>query len=104
MQLIYNNAGILMNVAENASEECIIPSKVLSFAAFSTAGVYVFLLAAWLLGFLLPEQVVVLFILYTIFAGLLTVRHISILKKPAKVLLLGVAYAGMTTVLHSQFF
>jgi hypothetical protein len=85
-------------------DQCIIPSPLLKFVALSTAGVYIFLLSAWIFGLLLPEHVVVLFILYTIFAGLLTVRHISILKKPAKVLFLGVAYAGVTSILHSQFF
>jgi hypothetical protein len=93
-----------MNIANNLQEQCIIPDSILKFVAASTAGVYVFLLTAWIMGILLPEQVVVLFIIYTIFAGLLTVRHISILKKPAKVLLLGVAYAGVTSILHSQFF
>ena len=93
-----------MNTANQLHEQCIIPDPILKFVAASTDGVYLFLLAAWVMGILLPEHVVVLFILYTIFAGLLTVRHISILKKPAKVLLFGVAYAGVTSVLHSQFF
>lgn len=93
-----------MNTANKLHEQCIIPDPILKLVAASTAGVYIFLLAAWIMGILLPEHVVVLFILYTIFAGLLTVRHISILKKPAKVLLFGVAYAGVTSVLHSQFF
>jgi hypothetical protein len=93
-----------MNIAKDTNDQCIIPNPLLKFIALSTIGVYAFLLGVWVLGFLLPTQVVVLFILYTIFAGLLTVRHISILKKPAKVLLLGVAYAGVTSILHSQFF
>ncbi len=85
-------------------EECIIPNPLLKLITISTVGVYVVLLSAWAINILLPEQAVILLILYSVFAGLLTVRHLSILKKPAKVLALGVIYAGVTTVLHMQVF
>jgi hypothetical protein len=77
---------------------------MLKLIAYSTGGVYLTLLIAWAIGLLLPTQVVVTFIIYTLFAGLLTVRHISILRKPSKVLLLGVAYAVLVTILQSEIF
>jgi hypothetical protein len=77
---------------------------MLKLIAYSTGGVYLTLIVAWAVGLLLPTQVVVTFIIYTLFAGLLTVRHISILRKPAKVLLLGVAYAVLVTFLQSEIF
>jgi hypothetical protein len=84
--------------------ECIIPNPLLKLISISTAGVYIILLSAWAMGILLPEQAVILLILYSVFAGLLTVRNLSILKKPAKILALGIVYASVTTVLHMQVF
>jgi len=86
------------------SDECILPNPLLKVIAYSTAGVYVGLFAAWAAGLLLETQLVVLLILYSIFAGLLSVRHISILRKPGKVLVLGVFYAIGATLLHQTIF
>ncbi len=85
-------------------DECILPNPLLKVIAYSTAGVYVGLFAAWAAGLLLETQLVVLLILYSIFAGLLSVRHISILRKPGKVLMLGVVYAIAATLLHQTIF
>jgi hypothetical protein len=85
-------------------EECIIPNPLLKLITISTVGVYIILLSAWAINILLPEQTVILLILYSVFAGLLAVRNLSILKKPAKVLALGVVYAGITTLLHMKVF
>ncbi|HHJ12058.1 MAG TPA: hypothetical protein ENK00_02655 [Chromatiales bacterium] len=88
----------------DTSDECILPNPLLRLIAYSTAGVYVGLFAAWAAGLLLETQLVVLLILYSIFAGLLSVRHISILRKPGKVLMLGVVYAIVATLLHQTIF
>ena len=85
-------------------DECILPNPLLRVIAYSTAGVYLGLFAAWAVGLLPETQMVVLLILYSIFAGLLTVRHISILRKPGKVLMLGVIYAIGATLLHQTMF
>lgn len=94
----------MSHTAESLRDQCIIPDPMLKLIAYSTGGVYATLLIAWALGLLLPTQVVVTFIIYTLFAGLLTVRHISILRKPAKVLLLGVVYAVLVTILQIEIF
>lgn len=94
----------MSDTAEIFTDQCIIPHPLLKLVAYSTGGVYAALLLGWAMGLLLPAQVVVSFIIYTLFAGLLSVRHISILKKPAKVLLLGVAYAIVIAILQSQIF
>ena len=84
--------------------ECIIPNPLLKLITLSTSGVYLILISAWMVDILLPEQAVILLILYSLFAGLLTIRNLSILRKPAKILALGVVYAGITTVLHMNVF
>jgi len=87
-----------------STDACILPHPLLKVIAYSTAGVYVALFAAWAVGLILDTQLVVLLVLYSIFAGLLSVRHISILRKPGKILLLGVAYAIAATLLHQTVF
>jgi hypothetical protein len=99
------NAGNKMShTAEIFTDQCIIPDPVQKLIAYSTAGVYIGLLLAWAVDLLPPTQLVVSFIIYTLFAGLLTVRRISIVKKPAKILLLGVAYAIAIALLQSKIF
>ncbi len=88
----------------DSHDECILPNPLLKIIVYSTAGVYVGLFAAWAAGLLLETQLVVLLILYSIFAGLLAVRHISILRKPGKILMLGVVYAIAATLLHQTIF
>jgi len=87
-----------------SADDCILPNPLLKVIAYSTAGVYVALFAAWATGLILETQLVVLLVLYSIFAGLLSVRHISILRKPGKILLLGVVYAITATLLHQTIF
>jgi hypothetical protein len=94
----------MSHTAEMLTDQCIIPDPVRKLVAYSTAGVYIGLLLSWAIDLLPPTQLVVSFIIYTLFAGLLTVRRISIVKKPAKVLLLGVVYAISIAILQSKIF
>jgi len=87
-----------------ANTQCFVPDRALKVIYSIAVGLLALLVVVDIFTQKIESSVFVLAFIYALLGGLMVFKKISIVCCPAKVLLIGVAYISIMTLLNTSFF